>query len=258
MSDISARRRWAGRGLLLAGALALPLTASISYAEEAPEAPMAPPIPDADFMPDVPDAPSPPDAPEWTDGDDVTVEISETEDGKRTERRIVRKTITGKDGESGDRVIVIRTKDKDGKIRVEERRIKGFAFTDENGNRLSEEEFEKRMEETMRLKEKELEAMGERLEREMKVRFGEEMPARMLKLGCDGERGSRVAVATADGALAMAACAEGMARQAQAVAVRSLGAARKAVEMDRNLTEEQCKEALGAIDAEIARLTVES
>lgn len=66
MSDPTPRRRMAGRALLGAGLLALPLTASISYAAseaatetavEAPEPP-APPAP-----PEVPEAPVAPDAP---------------------------------------------------------------------------------------------------------------------------------------------------------------------------------------------------
>lgn len=267
MSDISARRRWAGRSLLLAGALALPLTASISYAEPAPEPPMPPAVPDAPDAPgapdwaDVPPAPDAPDAPEWGPGDDVNVTITDTPDGKRIERRIVRKTMRadGADGAGkGERVIVVRTQDKDGKVLVEERRIRGFDFTDDEAERAFEEELEKRMEESMRAKEKELEAMGERLEREMKIRFDEGRAPAMVRLGCEGERGSRMAIATAQGAAAMAACADGMAKHAQALAVRSLGAARKAIERNRDLTEEQCREALSAIDAEIARLTVES
>lgn len=256
MSDISARRRWAGRSLLLAGALALPLTASVTYAEDRQEAPEAPEPPEAPEAPAWPEAPEVPDASEWSEGDDVTVEITESADGKRIERRIVRK-LAGQ-GDEGERVIVIKTKDKDGKVKVEERRIRGFAFTDEVGKRLSEEEFEKRIEEKMRRKEKELEALGERLEQQMKISFGDGAQARIFGPGCEGERGMRSAIASADGAFAMAVCAEGVARQAKAVAIESLGAARKAVEMDRNLSEEQCKEALKAIDAEIDRLTIES
>lgn len=69
MSDLSPRRRLAGRALLGAGLLALPLTASISYAAgeavpEVPEvpAPPAPPAPPA--APGAPEAPEPPEAPE--------------------------------------------------------------------------------------------------------------------------------------------------------------------------------------------------
>ena len=76
MSDVSPSRRRLGRWLLAGGALALPLTASISYAaaaqdsvvesvdvdpSEAPPAPPAPP--DAPLPPEAPEAPQAPDAP---------------------------------------------------------------------------------------------------------------------------------------------------------------------------------------------------
>ena len=71
MSDISPRRRIAGRAMLAAGVLALPLTASISYAESvvAPEPPAAPsPVvaplpPTAPVPPNVAAAPPAPPAP---------------------------------------------------------------------------------------------------------------------------------------------------------------------------------------------------
>ncbi|MEQ5786490.1 M56 family metallopeptidase [Erythrobacter sp. NFXS35] len=66
MSDLSPRRRIAGRALLAASMLALPLTATISYAaseteQTAPESPPAPPAPPA--PPQAPDAPLAPPAP---------------------------------------------------------------------------------------------------------------------------------------------------------------------------------------------------
>lgn len=71
MSELSPRRRLAGRALLGAGLLTLPLTASISYAASealrevpvppAPPSPEAPPAPPA--PPAAPDAPTPPEAP---------------------------------------------------------------------------------------------------------------------------------------------------------------------------------------------------
>ncbi len=59
MSDISPRRRFAGRALIAAGVLALPLTASITYAESltAPEAPAAPEAPVVAAAPPAPPAP---------------------------------------------------------------------------------------------------------------------------------------------------------------------------------------------------------
>jgi beta-lactamase regulating signal transducer with metallopeptidase domain len=65
MGDISERRRWLGRGLIATGALALPLTASISYAAGAqePEAPLPPEAPAAVEPPLPPEAPLAPEAP---------------------------------------------------------------------------------------------------------------------------------------------------------------------------------------------------
>lgn len=71
MSDPTPRRRMAGRALLGAGLLVLPLTASISYAAsesvleapEPPEPPAPPSPPQAPDAPEVPDAPTPPEPP---------------------------------------------------------------------------------------------------------------------------------------------------------------------------------------------------
>jgi len=109
MSDPTPRRRWAGRALLGAGLLALPLTASISYAAtestaEAPEPP-APPAPPAPLSPpdapDAPDAPPPPGEPQMvivdtrtgtvtTDGDaQVTEQVWRDADGKEHRMKMV-------------------------------------------------------------------------------------------------------------------------------------------------------------------------
>lgn len=255
MSDISARRRWGFRSLLLAGALAVPLTASISYAEDTPEPPEAPQAPESPAWPEPPEAPDAPDAPEVPMADGSIVYMDVDDNGRAIERRIVLKR--DPDGEGG-RKITMRKVDRDGKVTLEERIVPTFSFVDEKGRKVSEAEFERHLEKAMQLKEKEFEEMGERIEREMKIRFGEGAEARMMQLGCDGEEGVPSAITTADGAFAMAICAEGFAREARAVAAQSLAAARKAVEVDRNLTDEQCAEALKAIDDEIKRLTIES
>ncbi len=69
MSQMSPRRRFAGRALLGLGVLALPLTASISYAaseaaQEWPEPPAPPARPAPPAPPAAPEAPQPPEAPE--------------------------------------------------------------------------------------------------------------------------------------------------------------------------------------------------
>lgn len=64
MTDVSARRRWSGRLLITAGALALPLTGSISYAQDDAAAAPAAPVP---IVPSsvlaAPAPPAPPEAP---------------------------------------------------------------------------------------------------------------------------------------------------------------------------------------------------
>ncbi|MBO9519000.1 MAG: antirepressor regulating drug resistance protein [Porphyrobacter sp.] len=94
MGDISERRRWVGRGLIATSALALPLTASFSYAVGAqepepplpPEAPAgveppAPPVPPE--APAAPNAPLPPEAPQAGQGQVQQFELRrEGPDGK--------------------------------------------------------------------------------------------------------------------------------------------------------------------------------
>lgn len=108
MSDISSRRRWAGRALLAAATLALPLTGSISYARSdrlppvtsVPPAPMSAPTPPAAAA--APQAPAAPDAPHVMVG----------KDGKHRIVRIER--IVTDDAPAGTAMI-------DGKRRVERR-----------------------------------------------------------------------------------------------------------------------------------------
>ena len=107
MSDISARRRWSGRLLIAASALTLPLTASISYAQDeppvppAPPAPVAPPAPPAAVIaPVAPVAPEPPRVIVDSDGKHRIVRIERTvtrdadrkgdRENRRVERRIIR------------------------------------------------------------------------------------------------------------------------------------------------------------------------
>ncbi len=116
MNDISRRRRLTGRMMMGAALLAIPLTASYSYAESmpsmnAPEPPTAPSItgkvaaaplaPAAPIAPvalqDAPEAPEAPEAGTATDADTQVFVIRETEDGEdgekgkviRSERKIV-------------------------------------------------------------------------------------------------------------------------------------------------------------------------
>ena len=92
MNDLSARRRVAGRLLIGASALALPLTASVSYAQD--DGPVPPSAPEAPLAPDVPhavEAPLPPAPPSAAEGKHRIVRVERTvdKDGKVTERRYV-------------------------------------------------------------------------------------------------------------------------------------------------------------------------
>jgi len=94
MDDGSRGRRWAARGAVAAALLAVPMTASISYAEPvaAPEAPATPFAPTAPVAPAIaaPDAPPAPDAP---DAPPVPEEPGEREFIAAVERRIEREFI---------------------------------------------------------------------------------------------------------------------------------------------------------------------
>lgn len=114
MSDLSPRRRLAGRMLLGAGLLALPLTASISYAASeaqsegdsvsvtppAPPAPPRPPLaPEAPQPPEAPEAPEAPraprivvidpDAPDGEGSSEVTERVWRDADGKERRMKMV-------------------------------------------------------------------------------------------------------------------------------------------------------------------------
>jgi beta-lactamase regulating signal transducer with metallopeptidase domain len=114
MSNLSPRRRLAGRALLGAGLLALPLTASISYAAsetDAPTPPAPPAAPGAPDAPDVPPPPPPPGAPHVMifekrladgaaaeGGEQVTEQVIRGEDGKETRVKIVMRGAPGAPG----------------------------------------------------------------------------------------------------------------------------------------------------------------
>lgn len=92
MNDLSTRRRVAGRLLIGASALALPLTASVSYAQEEPPAvPEAPRVPDAPDAVSAPLPPLPPAPPSAAEGKQRIVRVERIVDkhGKVTERRYV-------------------------------------------------------------------------------------------------------------------------------------------------------------------------
>ncbi len=160
MNDISERRRWAGRLALGATALALPLTASVSYAQvDPPAAPAAPEAPEAPATVEAPMPPAPPAAPSaWTDEKgtihDIDAELSQTKQGKDGRNRTVR---------------VERNVDDNGKVTGRRYVVKhGYAMTAEE-----RAEFEKDMAEMRKELHEELGENGE-MQRELRREFAED------------------------------------------------------------------------------------
>ncbi|MCP5396547.1 MAG: hypothetical protein H6918_07430 [Sphingomonadaceae bacterium] len=241
MSDISPRRRFAGKALLAGAVIALPLTASISYAEDA--APVAPLAPSAPAVPAAPAAPQPPAAPVapalWTQ-----VAAEAPEDGEK-------------------RVVVIKVEDQqdDG---ADEKRMdrREHRIVLKNGEKLSAEqraELEKEYGIDIDAIEKDAKAEAKMAQREVRV-------ARMEFRGKDGAKPIKIMVrcesdgddmvnewVDEDGNKHIAICKTQVAAQALA----GLKEARKAIANDLKLEADVRAKALQAIDEKIAEFSKE-
>ena len=126
MKNHSTGRRIAGRGLIAAAAIALPLTASVTYAEvttsdvpappAAPTAPVAPPAPPAPPAPDVAFAPPAPPVPAVTF--QSAAEAPEIEKERHVERHVYVSRDVDTDGE-GKRVRKIKIHEGEGLTKEE-------------------------------------------------------------------------------------------------------------------------------------------
>ncbi|WP_375291469.1 M56 family metallopeptidase [Qipengyuania sp.] len=148
MKDPTRRRRWSARMLLAGAALALPLTASISYAhDEIPDAPLAPEPPEA------PMPPAPPAPPAWEDHmgtiHDIDAELAHLEQGSDGRNRYVW-IERSDDGHSVRKHVVVRH---------------GDAMTDRQ-----REEMEQRLEEAEQRREEAQERREEAEQRREEVR----------------------------------------------------------------------------------------
>ena len=265
MTDISPRRRWTGRALLLTGALALPLTASISYAEIVPEPPAAPLAPHAPTPPDpphaaalsVPPVPPVPPAPFSHERFDA---LFGAEDGEPADRHL---TIQ-RSGRDANRVVIRRT-GRDGREQVIER----DTLTDEQAEAIAEQ-----IEEQVEAREREIERMERRIEREIahrekdideqvrKIEKHAEAIARraervghsasMIAIGCGVARAEARRSRSAGKHAQAGVCVDDIVRDAQKLALVSLRSARSAIVADRNLSESERDEALAGIDEAIA------
>lgn len=248
MSDLSPRRRMAGRALLGAGLLILPLTASISYAaaeaiQDAPEAP-EPPAPPA--PPAAPDAPEAPEAPDkqfrflFLDADEESVVKGEDGEVIVTER--VEK---GEDGKER-RVRMVRKFDWDAKdIEIDLIKPEG----------MSEEEH-KAMVEGLRKGLAEAERARAELPRTIALAMAEAKSARaaaphvMMMNKCDGDNSEPSATFTdKDGKQTVVICKSRIFAQARS----GLEEARAEIAADKDIPEETRKQVLETLDRQIAR-----
>ncbi|MBW3168570.1 M56 family metallopeptidase [Qipengyuania flava] len=282
MDDGSRGRRLAARGAVAAALLAVPMTASISYAEpvaapEAPAAPFAPtaPVAAAFAAPDAPPAPAAPDAPPAPE------EPGEREFTAAVERRIEREFIRAeRDIERAEREI---ERARETVARVERDPARHARWDGRNWDQMSDKEkrdFEKEMAQLR----KDL-AEGGKVQREL-----QQIEARQVDRA-ESRREVQVALAEAHAEAAQVR-AEAVAEKAVAsapkvvmkcldkdravttkvdakgrttmyvcesygdmVALKALKHTRKSIASDSKWSDETRAEILADIDAEIARLS---
>lgn len=241
MSEISHRRRLAGRIMIAAGALALPLTASVSYAENTvvggavppPPAPAkAPPAPKASA--DWPAAPLAPEAPK-------PPETAMAEDGEiRVERIIVP---SEKDGETKGKATITIVQRGDGDGTEVERRIVRKVDVHRLGEPIEIEQLERKVE-TMRkhLEDREFDIRG--LEQALEGMDFAAMPTIIRCKGEGWETGSKK--------VSLESC---LGPDVGELRLRSLKSARAALAKSQDLPAERRAKALAHIDKAIAALT---
>ena len=282
MDDGSRGRRWAARGAVAAALLAVPMTASISYAEpvaapEAPAAPFAPtaPVAAAFAAPDAPPAPAAPDAPPAPEKPDAREFIAAQE--RRIEREFIR---AERDIERAEREI---ERARETVARVERDPARHARWDGRNWDQMSDKEKRAFKKEMAQLR-KDL-ADGGKVQREL-----QQIEARQVDRA-ESRREVQVALAEAHAEAAQVR-AEAVAEKAVAsapkvvmkcldkdravttkvdakgrttmyvcesygdmVALKALKHTRKSIASDSKWSDETRAEILADIDAEIARLS---
>ncbi|WP_120717775.1 M56 family metallopeptidase [Tsuneonella amylolytica] len=256
MTDPTIRRRRAGMLLIGAAALALPLTASISYAaDEAPvppappEAPQAPPV--VPSAPSAPAAPLPPEAPYAPQPGESRIVVEGTSpDGSARERSVT----------------VIRTT---GAEQAPQRRLIEMRDHVPHGLEPDSPEFERHM----KRMERDLERMGREIERSVRIderriaavaarasasalaaadhaKIAAMAAARAPRVveDCEGTQSVRES-RSADGKRVIRICHSGKGQ-----ALSSLRHARASIASNRDMPEQARAEVLAELEAEIAEL----
>lgn len=266
MSDISPRRRWAGRSGIVAALLALPLTATICYSEaiaapEPPAPPVAPAAPLAPTAPAAPEAPQPPAAPEPEIDTVVEIEMEKAEEQMqhaereldRAERKMAR---IERDIESGDHKRIAKHRivwnGKDWQDMTPAEREKVRKDLRETRRKMADNgEIRREMEKARREIQRELGENGEiRLAVAEAQAAGAEARAMAPKfvMECKDENSPVTTETDSSGKTTMFVC-ESFGNK---IALNAMRSARKAIAIDRNLTDEERAEALRELDREIA------
>lgn len=235
MTDISPRRRLLGRALVTGGLLALPLTASISYAE----APVAPPAPVAPVAPLAPVAPVAPLAPMLLQAADEAAEEAPADADRRVERKVI--VVRTKDGET--EVI------EPGHAEHEERRI---VIMDDG--KLSEEErarLRAELKADMKAMEGDL-AEARKEHRLAMIEMRRELGGDLTRINVDcKDAAASGGWQKKDGKKVMVLCRS----EVTASAVAGLRQARDEIARDGNMSGEIRAEVLKALDEQIARMS---
>ena len=249
MSEVSRRRRLAGRMLLGTAAIALPLTASISYAAGQPEriesvelapsaaAPPAPPAPPAaPLAPDAPAAPEAPAAPAAPAAPEV---------------RVIKIQRSGDDGDDGvPHVFVMRS---DSSLTAEQRK-----HFDEMAKKLDSEDWADFAEKQADMAEKQAEMAEKRAEmaEKMAEKHAAWVEANMpvIEQRCD-DKGSTTKQWTDDkGRKHVMICERQIQRLANRSAAMGLRQARESIAHNPDISVDVRNEVLQELDAEISRI----
>ena len=246
MTEISPRRRFTSRALLLGGALALPLTASITYAESIgeqaslPEPPAPPAAPAAPTAPGAPQPPAPLEMDDQTRAElaEMEQELEEVQDEvAEVEREIVR--------DEQRQVLRVRRSGsaKDGEKRFE--RVIRFGKLDlDPADRAA---MEKRIEE-FRAKYGEVEFDAEAVRARVEAVMAS---SPKVVMGClDGQKDTVATRIDADGRKTTVVCQS----NAFSMARNSIMMARSAIARDPSLSDAARAEALRSMDEALAEV----
>lgn len=237
MTDISRRRRVAGRALLGSAVLALPLTASICYAE-IPAVPSAAAAPLVAAPAELTQTPAPPTAPASPEA----VPAPEAPEAPEVHRFVVVRTGEGE------------TARHEFKELLHDRKVVFLS----GGEELSEEEFKAKMAALGKDGlDKRLDVRVKKLTEEDRKRFrmigqdGERITALapMVRMSCEGE-GATSETTTPDGKRVIRICE----RRIKSDALSGLRRAREQIARNREMSDSVRAEVLRSLDEEIARL----